>query len=146
MASYIEGALTPGERVLHTAHVSWWSQWVPLLIGVVGLVAFGLGLIALAYAYIQYKTTELAITNKRVIVKNGFISRQTTELNLAKVESIQVNQTVMGRLLDYGSLLISGGGLPQASLNGIADPLAFRKAFIQAQDGQMQPSRQAAAE
>jgi uncharacterized membrane protein YdbT with pleckstrin-like domain len=135
MASYIEGALTPGETVLHNAHVSWWSLWGPLALGLVTLPLFGLGLIAWGYAWVQYKTTELAITNKRVIVKTGFISRQTIELNIAKVESIQVNQTMMGRMLDYGSLLISGGGNPQAPINGISEPLAFRKAFMEAQDG-----------
>jgi len=141
MASYIEDALTPGERVLHTAHVSWWSQWFPLLIGLVTLPLFGLGLLAWGYAYVQYKTTELAITTKRVIVKTGFISRQTIELNLAKVESIQVNQSMLGRLLDHGSLLISGGGNPQAPINGISQPMAFRKAFMEAQDSGLAASQ-----
>jgi len=136
MASYIEGALAPGEELRHIAHVSWWSLWVPLLVGLVLLPAFGLGLLAWAWAWVQYKTTELAITSKRVIVKRGFISRQTIEINLGKVESIQVNQTVMGRLLNHGSLLISGGGNPQAPINGISEPLAFRKAFMAAQDDQ----------
>jgi uncharacterized membrane protein YdbT with pleckstrin-like domain len=135
MSSYIEGALTQDERVLHHAHVSLWSLWVPLLVGLVLLPAFGIGLIAWGYAYVMYKTTELAVTNKRVIVKQGFISRQTIEININKVESIQVDQTVMGRMLDYGSLLISGAGSPQAPLNGISKPLAFRRAFMEAQDG-----------
>jgi len=135
MSSYIEAALTSDERVLHYAHVSLWSLWGPLLLGLVLLPAFGVGLIAWAYAYVQYKTTELAVTNKRVIVKQGFISRQTIEINIQKVESIQVDQSVMGRLLDFGSLLISGAGSPQAPLRGISQPLAFRRAFVEAQDG-----------
>ena len=134
MSSYIEGALTQDERVLHEAHVSWWSLWVPLLLGAVLLPAFGLGLLLWGYAYVKYKTTELAVTNKRVIVKQGFISRQTIEININKVESIQVDQTVMGRLLDFGSLLIAGAGTPQAPLKGISKPLGFRRAFMEAQD------------
>lgn len=135
MSSYIEGALTADERVLHHAHVSLWSLWGPLLLGLVLLPAFGAGLVAWGYAWVKYKTTELAVTNKRVIVKQGFISRQTIEINIQKVESIQVDQSVMGRLLDFGSLLISGAGSPQAPLRGISKPLAFRRAFMEAQDG-----------
>jgi uncharacterized membrane protein YdbT with pleckstrin-like domain len=134
MASYIEGALTPGEQLLHTAHVSLWSLWVPLLIGAILLPAFGLGLIAWGYAYVQYKTTEVAVTSKRVIVKRGFISRQTVEINIQRIESVQVDQTVMGRMLGFGSLVLAGGGTPQAPILGISEPLAFRRAFMAAQE------------
>ena len=98
------------------------------------LPLFGAGLIFLAVAFVKYKTTELAITTRRVIAKFGFISRRTVELNINKVESIQVDQSVMGRILGYGTLVISGGGIPQAPIPGISNPIAFRKAFIEAQD------------
>lgn len=134
MSSYIEGALTQGETVLHTARVSLWVMVWPILIGLVLLPLFGVGLLLWLYVYIQYKATELAVTNKRVLVKHGFISRRTIELSINKVESIQVDQSVMGRMLDYGSLVISGAGMAQAPVNGVAEPMAFRKAFIEAQD------------
>ncbi|MFO1254021.1 MAG: PH domain-containing protein, partial [Inhella sp.] len=98
------------------------------------LPLFGLGLVFLVAAYIRYKSTELAVTNKRIIVKHGFISRQTIEINLNKAESIQVDQGVLGRLFDFGTLVISGTGTSHAPLTGIAEPMAFRKAFIEAQD------------
>ena len=134
MASYVEGALTKDERVLHIGHISLWSLWVWLALGGLLLAAFGLGLVFWLVAYVKYKTTELAITNKRVIVKEGFISRRTIELNINKVESIQVDQSLAGRLFNFGTLLISGGGNPQAPIAGISNPMAFRKAFIEAQD------------
>jgi len=134
MASYVEGALTKDERVLHVGHISLWSLWVWLALGGLLLAAFGAGLVCWLVAYVKYKTTELAITNKRVIVKEGFISRRTIELNINKVESIQVDQSLAGRLFNFGTLLIAGGGNPQAPVAGISNPMAFRKAFIEAQD------------
>jgi uncharacterized membrane protein YdbT with pleckstrin-like domain len=85
-------------------------------------------------AYIRYKTTELAITNKRVIAKSGFVSRHTIELNINRVESLQVSQSLLGRMFNFGTLIISGGGNPQAPITGISNPLEFRKAFTEAQD------------
>ncbi|GIK34933.1 MAG: hypothetical protein AMXMBFR45_08020 [Gammaproteobacteria bacterium] len=134
MASYIEGALIKDERVMYIGHISLWSLSHLLFLGLLTLPLFGLGLVLWLMAYIQYKTTELAITNKRVIAKFGFISRKTIELNIARVESIQVNQGVAGRIFNFGTLVISGAGNPQAPIPGISDPMSFRRAFMEAQD------------
>jgi len=134
MTSYVEGALVKDERIVHTGHISLWSLWHLLTAGVVLLPAFGLGLVFLAIAYVRYKSVELAVTTKRIIVKHGFIRRQTIEINLSKAESIQVDQGVLGRMFNFGTLVVSGTGTSHAPLTGIADPMAFRKAFIEAQD------------
>jgi membrane protein YdbS with pleckstrin-like domain len=135
MSSYVEGALVKDERIVHIGHISLWSLWHLIAAGVVLLPVFGLGLIFLAVAYVRYKSVELAVTTKRVIVKHGFIRRQTVEMNLSKVESIQVEQGVLGRLFNFGTLIVSGTGASHAPLTGIAEPMGFRKAFIEAQDG-----------
>lgn len=134
MSSYVESALVKDERIVHTGHLSLWSLWHLIALGLVLLPAFGVGLILLGIAYVRYKSVELAVTTKRVIVKHGFIQRQTVEMNLNKVESIQVEQGVFARLFDFGTLVIAGTGTSQAPLAGIAEPMAFRKAFIAAQD------------
>ncbi|GAA5161019.1 PH domain-containing protein [Viridibacterium curvum] len=134
MSSYVEGALVKDERIIHLGHISLWSIWHLIALGVVLLPAFGIGLIFLAVAYVRYKTTELAITTRRVIVKSGFIRRSTVEININKVESIQVDQEVLGRIFNFGTLIISGAGSPQAPITGISNPMEFRKAFIEAQD------------
>jgi uncharacterized membrane protein YdbT with pleckstrin-like domain len=136
MASYIEGALIPGEKILHQGRVSWWAVWHLIALGILFLV-IGVGLVFLAWAWIRVKSTELAITNKRVIAKFGFISRNTVEIAIPKVESIQVQQTLMGRLLDYGTLIISGTGTAHAPIPSIAEPLAFRRAFLEAQEASL---------
>ncbi len=130
--SYVESVLAGGEQVLYRGRVSAWSLFWWWFFGVLLLVA-GIGLVLLIVAWIKLRSTELAVTNKRVIAKFGFISRDTIEINLARIESVQVSQTVMGRLLDYGTIVFSGAGTPQATLPSIASPLEFRKAVVGAQ-------------
>ena len=134
MTSYVEAALVKDEQIVHVGHVSLWSMWHLIALGIVLLPALGLGLIFLGMAYVRYKTTELAITTRRVIVKHGFIRRRTVEININKVESIQVDQEILGRMFNFGTLVIAGAGDPQAPIAGISSPMEFRKAFIEAQD------------
>jgi len=134
MTSYVEGALVKDERIVHLGRISLWSLWHLIVFGILLLPAFGVGLVLLIMAWVRYKTTELAITTRRVIVKHGFISRRTVEINIQKVESIQVDQEVLGRIFNFGTLVIAGAGEPQAPITGISSPMEFRKAFIEAQD------------
>jgi len=134
MSSYVEGALVEGERIVHAGRISAWALWHLIGLGIILLPAFGIGLVFLIIAYVRYQSTELAVTTKRVIVKHGFIRRQTVEINLSKVESIQVDQGFLGRMLNFGTLIVAGTGTSHAPLVGIADPMAFRRAFIEAQD------------
>jgi len=130
--SYIDQSLIEGETLVHRAHVSWWSQFWLVLLGIVTLAAFGLGLIFLIWAWINVRSTELAITNKRVIAKFGFIKRHTVEINLDKVEALKVEQGVGGRILNFGTIFISGAGTSVAPIPNIADPLVFRRKFMEA--------------
>jgi uncharacterized membrane protein YdbT with pleckstrin-like domain len=140
MASYIQGALIQGETIVYEGHISVWHLAPLILLGTV-LLPIGIGLIFWVIAFIRYKTTELAITTKRVVAKFGFISRSTVEININKVESIQVHQGVFGRIFDYGSLVISGAGTPQAPIPGISKPMEYRRAFMEAQDHAAESSR-----
>jgi uncharacterized membrane protein YdbT with pleckstrin-like domain len=133
MASYVDQVLIQGEQVLHRARLSVWPYALHVLIGLaLAVVIVGLGV--LAWVYVKIKSTEVAITNKRIILKQGFISRSTVEINLSKVESVQVDQSLAGRALDFGTLLISGTGTSVAPIYGVAGPLEFRKQFMIATD------------
>jgi uncharacterized membrane protein YdbT with pleckstrin-like domain len=134
MTSYVEGALVTDEKIVYLGHISLWSLAPLIAVGIVLLPVFGIGLIFLIKAWVRYKTTELAITTKRVIVKFGFIRRSTVEINISKVESIQVDQEILGRMFNFGTLIIAGAGNPQAPIPGISEPMEFRKAFIEAQE------------
>jgi uncharacterized membrane protein YdbT with pleckstrin-like domain len=129
--SYIDESLIEGEKVIHRAHVSWWSQFGLVLLGIVTLVVV-IGLVFLVMAWIKVRSTEIAITNRRVIAKFGFVKRQTVEINLEKVEALRVEQGVMGRVLNYGTLYITGTGSSVEPIPSIADPLLFRRKFMEA--------------
>ncbi len=134
MSSYIESALTKGEYLVYQGKVSLWSL-VPLFIfGLILLGLKGLGLLFWIAAAIIYFTTELVITNKRVIAKKGLISRSTIEINLNKIESIQIKQGILGRIFNFGSIVVAGAGNPQAPICSISKPLIFRREFIETQE------------
>jgi uncharacterized membrane protein YdbT with pleckstrin-like domain len=152
--SYIDDSLVAGETLIHRAHISWWSQlWliVLALIALAAAAAFAImapvdrttsqvvcgtvALVALAFivrAWIRVQSTELAITNQRVIAKFGFVQRHTVEINLAKVEALRVDQGFLGRILNFGTIHITGSGGSVEPIPQIADPLVFRRKFMEA--------------
>jgi uncharacterized membrane protein YdbT with pleckstrin-like domain len=97
---------------------------IPGLLGNVSLV------IALLYGFISYITyisSEYGITNKRVLMKIGFIRRNSLEIILHKIESIYVQQSILGRILNYGTIVIAGTGGSKDPFPYIPDPLVFRR-------------------
>ncbi len=93
--------------------------------GAAAVVSF-LTLSAWLKAWISVSSTELVVTDRRVIHKVGFISRKTREMNREKVESIDVDQSVGGRLFGYGTIIVHGTGSSWEPFTNISDPLAFR--------------------
>lgn len=101
-------------------------------------VAFGLvimGLIQFAMAAVVKATTEIAVTNHRLILKRGFISRNVHELRVENIESVEVHQGVMGRIFHYGRLQVFGTGVGEIKLPDlIANPIDFRRAILKARE------------
>jgi len=148
--SYINRVLQAGETIKHKSRPHWYVYlpgWLILLIGIIGLVAlprdvakglylYGslaiivIALAVLAVAWIKRHTTEIAVTNKRLIYKEGFISRRTMEMNMDKIESVDVNQTILGRIFDYGTILVRGTGSGLEPLKGIDAPIELRNAVM----------------
>ena len=134
MASYVQTALINNESVFYQGKVSLWSLTPYFVIGLFTLPLFGLGLLFWLVAAIRYFTTELAITDKRIISKFGLIRRDTVEVNINKVESMQVDQSITGRIFNFGTITIAGAGDPKAPIPGISSPLVFRKKFFEVQE------------
>lgn len=134
MGSYIETNLIKGEEVKYNAKVSPWHFVPRTLVGLLLLPFYGIGGFFLISVVIEYYTTELAVTNKRVVAKFGLISRHTIEMNIPKVESLRVNQGVLGRIFNFGTILISGAGNPQAPIRGISNPLQFKNRYFEIQE------------
>lgn len=134
MGSFVQSTLGRDEKIIVEGRVSGWALAPSIVLGVITIPLFGLGILIILNAIFTYISTELAVTNKRVVAKTGFIKRSTIELNLSKVESIQVHQGLFGRILNYGSLVVSGAGNPQAPIPNIADPMSFRRLAAEAQE------------
>jgi len=144
MGSYVQGTLGKDEGVEYEAQVTKWVLLFPAILAffafllMVGLGFPGFGIVAallvILPSLLYYLTSELAVTNKRVAAKYGFISRQTVELSLSKMESVQVHQSILGRIFNFGTIIVSGAGNPQAPIRGISEPLLFRKAVYEVQE------------
>lgn len=143
--SYIENNLIDGEQVVYEGRISLWSVSAWLTAGIVGLPFIAVreswamfpffGSVAcLAYVLIQYGSNELAVTTKRVISKKGFISRQTVEISLNRVEGVEVHQTATQRAMGFGSVFVSGTGSHKARIENVKDPMMFRQAFLETLD------------
>jgi len=78
-------------------------------------------------AWIRYATTEFAITDRRVVAKTGFVRRQTVELDFRRIESVSMQQSILGRMLGYATILVRGTGGTQGKFRHIAEPLVVRR-------------------
>ena len=149
MGRYIDDILQPGEKVLYSTNAHWifylpaiaaWllalillflsrsavTESVILLCLSASAVAAIAGLYWSAKAWFHRWTTETDVTNLRVVHKTGFITRKTFEMSLDKVESVDVNQSILGRILNYGNVTVRGVGEGAETITTIASPLDFR--------------------
>ena len=133
MGSFVETTLAPGETIKYQARVSVWSLWFLILLGV-ATMWFVVGFVFFLIAFLKWWSTELAITDKKVVAKYGLISRQTVEILLPRIESIQVQQGFIGRICNFGTLVMSGTGTAQAPIVGISNPLMFRRVLLSVQE------------
>ena len=141
---YIEENLITGEEILHKTGLHWIVLLVPglfgglmVLIGLLMLIANGMtgtalfmagfGALVIALAVVSRSATEMAVTNKRVVVKVGLLRRKTIELFLSKVESVGVEQGLLGRMLGYGSIVVRGTGGTAEPFRKVHSPLEFRR-------------------
>ena len=149
--SYVDAVLQPGEQVRAIGRLHWVIFLRAIALGVAGVVVLALaqeldprtrevadfaGGIVLAVALLAFlqalfsrSITELAVTNRRVIYKRGFLHRHTVEMNMDKVETVDVDQSVAGRLLGYGSIRVLGTGRGIENLRRVSAPLQLRNAI-----------------
>ena len=152
MSSYVESVLASGEKIVYRATISRWKFFLSYFLGgllvIAGIAAiffnpFGtdlpmrfagtvpllLGLGIMLSAVIRRRTTELVLTDRRIIAKRGIVSRDTAEMNLTKVESLHVSQGFLGRMLDYGDVAVVGTGSSLEPMLGVSRPLELRRAL-----------------
>jgi uncharacterized membrane protein YdbT with pleckstrin-like domain len=154
MGRYIDEILQPGEKVLYSTNAHWIFYFPAIVAWIVALallivsvtVAAGIPALVLASwaaaavvaitalywvirGWFHRLTTETDVTDRRVVHKTGFIKRRTFEIALDKIESVDVDQTILGRILNYGDVTIMGVGEGRQRISTIASPLAFRSAI-----------------
>ena len=147
--SYVQRVLQPGEQVRHISSIHWIMYWPGVVAALLAVVAYWLGetrLLPGVWRYTAYalalvavvlliqqwflsRITEIAVTNRRVIYKKGLIRRQTNEMNMDKVESVQIDQSILGRMLDYGDVKVLGTGEGFETLRTIASPIELRNSI-----------------
>ena len=132
MAGYIESNLVKDEQIIERAQVSWWSQTAKIFLAIICLlltfslpIFIVLGALLIAWAIIEVKSTELALTNKRVIAKFGFIRRGIVDVRLGKIESVAFDQSILGRIFNFGDVLVSGAG-NSTPIPNISNPNSFK--------------------
>jgi uncharacterized membrane protein YdbT with pleckstrin-like domain len=152
---YIESSLLPDEKIVYKAKLHWMIVWKPcaliflgavflLILPIAGVIVLAIGIIALIPPVIDYTTSEFGVTDKRVIIKVGWIRRRTLELLLRHVEAILVDQSVMGRMLNYGSVTLTGTGGVRETFDNISNPLEFRRR-VQGEAAKDSPAREVLA-
>jgi len=141
---YIDHILQPGETVAYTTTLHW-IVYLPLIgLWLLALIAMTVGaatgpvsiVVALVCALVgsglgftawfRRWTTEIDVTDRRIVYKRGFIRRHTVEMNMDKVESVDVDQSILGRMLNYGDIIVRGTGVGIEPLHNIDSPLEFR--------------------
>lgn len=143
--SYLDDHLLAGERIIYRARLHWAifaasvavvaiGIGLAIILGVyqpkywyAGAAVAGVGLLLAISPAIRYASSEFAVTDKRVVAKLGFIERESLETLLSKIEAIGVDQGVVGRVLGYGTITITGTGGTEESFRRISDPLEFRR-------------------
>jgi uncharacterized membrane protein YdbT with pleckstrin-like domain len=103
---------------------------ISLVLEVVGGFFLLIGLFMLLSAWGRRTTTEIVVTDRRILFKEGFVRRRTMEMNMNKVETVDVVQSIPGRIFNYGTILIRGTGSSYEPLRLIGDPLALRNAIL----------------
>ena len=143
--SYLDDHLLGGERIVYRARLHWTTfltSVVVILLGIglaillqltepaytlAGAALAGVGLLLAIGPAIRYLSSEFAVTDKRVLGKLGFIERESKETLLSKIEAIAIDQGVIGRILGFGTVTITGTGGTQESFPRISEPLEFRR-------------------
>lgn len=149
--SYVEKTLQPGETLVYQTTLHWIIFLSPVLalaagiavyfyagqittfteiVSSAGLALVILGVIMAVSVWIKYISTEMAITNRRVIAKVGFIWRRTIEMERQKVESVSVDQSILGRILGYGTVVVRGTGSTLEPMSNIDEPMEFRSKLL----------------
>jgi len=120
--SYLEESLSEGEKIVRVFRLHWVTRvWVVIWILLIVTLPIAL------YEWLRLRTMEHGVTNKRVVFKRGIISRQTEEMKLGSIETVEIDQGVWGRLLGFGDVRVTGKGISDVVFRTIDDPMEVKR-------------------
>ena len=122
--AYIDESLSAGEEISELFEQHWIVR-IPMVLWLMLGITFPIAI----YEYLRVRHTELGLTNKRVIRKTGIISRKSDEMKLTSIETVEIDQGILGRILGYGNIHVSGRGISDVVLHDVRDPMAVKRAI-----------------
>ena len=125
--SYIKKSLSTGEEIKYLFKHHWLTKLPMVFWAIIAIPTIGLTLLLSIYSWLYYRTIEQGITNKRLILKQGIISRKTEEMQIAAIETVEITQSVFGRILGYGMVKVTGRGDSEIKFEYVDDPLAVKR-------------------
>lgn len=125
--SYLEESLAPGETIVARFHLHWTAKG-RLILGIV-LIPLIIGIFITIYEYMRLRAIELGVTSHRVVRKTGIISRETEEIRLTAIETVDLHQSTWGRLLGFGDVRVTGRGESSMVLQRVVDPVGVKRAI-----------------
>ena len=125
--TYIEESLSSGEKIEALFPLHWFARMPMYIWLVLAIPTIGITLILALYEYLKLKHLEQGVTNKRVILKRGIISRRTEEMKLQSIETVEIDQGIGGRMFGYGTVKITGRGISDVIFKGIDDPMHVKR-------------------
>ena len=127
--AYIEESLSKDE-VIHEIYRLHWFSKIPMIIWIIlALPTVGITLLFALYEWLKLRSLEQGTTNKRVILKSGIISRKTEEMRIGSIETVEIQQGILGRMFGFGSVKVSGRGISDVVFSKIDNPMAVKKSI-----------------
>ncbi|HEX5123982.1 MAG TPA: PH domain-containing protein [Rhodanobacteraceae bacterium] len=142
--SYLDESLAPGESIVARFPLHWTAKWRLIVYLILAIPTLGIALLAAIYEWIRLRSIEMGVTNRRVVRKTGIVSRQTEELRLASIETIDLRQTAWGRMLGYGDVVLTGRGESAMIFSRLKDPLEAKRAIESAYAANVEDARASA--
>ncbi len=125
--SYLDESLAPGERIVARFALHWTAKgW--LILGIV-LIPIVIGIFIAIYQWLRLRGIEMAVTSQRVVYKTGIVGRETEEIRLSALETVDLLQTTWGRLLGFGNVRVTGRGESSLVFERVADPVGVKRAI-----------------
>ena len=124
---YIQDSLSDGEQVKELFRLHWFAK-VPMIVWIVlAIPTLGLTLLLAIWEWLKLRSIEQGVTNKRVIFKTGIISRKSEEMKISSIETVEIVQSVMGRVFGFGTVVVTGRGISNLVFKNVNDPMDVKR-------------------